>query len=46
MSLPLMADEGMPLGLQLLGGIEKDAELFAVAECVWSSRELMEGARR
>ena len=46
MSLPLMADEGMPLGLQLLGGIEKDAELFAVAEWVWSSRELMEGARR
>ena len=44
MSLPLMADEGMPLGLQLLGGIDKDADLFAVAEWVWSNRGLMKGA--
>ncbi len=46
MSLPLMTDEGMPLGLQLLGGIEKDADLFAVAEWVWSNRGTMEGAKR
>jgi Asp-tRNA(Asn)/Glu-tRNA(Gln) amidotransferase A subunit family amidase len=46
MSLPLMADEGMPLGLQLLGGIEKDADLFAVAEWVWSNRGSIGSANR
>ncbi|MDB5572305.1 MAG: amidase [Hyphomicrobiales bacterium] len=31
MSLPLMSDEGLPLGLQLLGFEGADADLFAVA---------------
>lgn len=45
-SLPVMADEGMPLGLQLLGGIDGDADLLAVAEWVWSHQGVMEGAKR
>jgi Asp-tRNA(Asn)/Glu-tRNA(Gln) amidotransferase A subunit family amidase len=30
-SLPLLADEGLPLGLQVLGFAQRDADLFAVA---------------
>ncbi len=30
-TLPLLTDDGMPLGLQLLGGIDRDAALFEVA---------------
>jgi Asp-tRNA(Asn)/Glu-tRNA(Gln) amidotransferase A subunit family amidase len=30
-SLPLLADEELPLGLQLIGGTDRDAALFAVA---------------
>ncbi len=32
-TLPLLADEGLPLGLQLMGGVERDAALFDTA--VW-----------
>ncbi len=31
LTLPLLADEGMPLGLQLLGRVDEDAALFSVA---------------
>jgi Asp-tRNA(Asn)/Glu-tRNA(Gln) amidotransferase A subunit family amidase len=33
-TLPLLADEGMPLGLQLLGATDRDAALFDVANWV------------
>jgi Asp-tRNA(Asn)/Glu-tRNA(Gln) amidotransferase A subunit family amidase len=33
LTLPLLEDEGLPLGLQLLGGADRDAALFEVA--VW-----------
>ena len=33
LTLPVLSDEGLPLGLQLLGGQNRDADLFAVA--VW-----------
>ncbi len=33
-SLPLLATEGLPLGLQLLGFIGGDADLFAHAAAV------------
>jgi Asp-tRNA(Asn)/Glu-tRNA(Gln) amidotransferase A subunit family amidase len=36
-SLPLLEDEGMPLGLQLIGRAEEDADLFAVARWVWQA---------
>src|SRR5262249_43063174 len=32
-SLPVLADEAMPLGLQLMGGADRDATLFETA--VW-----------
>ncbi len=32
-TLPLLSDEGLPLGLQLMGGVDRDARLFDVA--VW-----------
>ena len=32
-TLPLLEDEGMPLGLQLMGGVDRDAALFDTA--VW-----------
>jgi Asp-tRNA(Asn)/Glu-tRNA(Gln) amidotransferase A subunit family amidase len=32
-TLPLLSDEGLPLGLQLMGGVDCDAGLFDVA--VW-----------
>ena len=31
LTLPLLEDEGLPLGLQLLGGTDRDAALFEVA---------------
>lgn len=34
LTLPLMQDEGLPLGLQLLGGAGRDAALFEVATWV------------
>jgi Asp-tRNA(Asn)/Glu-tRNA(Gln) amidotransferase A subunit family amidase len=34
MTLPLLEDEGLPLGLQLLGGMDRDAALFEVASWV------------
>jgi Asp-tRNA(Asn)/Glu-tRNA(Gln) amidotransferase A subunit family amidase len=34
-SLPLLKDEGLPLGLQLLGLPNRDAELVAQAEWIW-----------
>jgi Asp-tRNA(Asn)/Glu-tRNA(Gln) amidotransferase A subunit family amidase len=34
-SLPLLADDGMPLGLQLIGRADEDAALMAIAEWVW-----------
>ena len=33
-TLPLLADEGLPLGLQLMGGVDRDAALFDAA--VWT----------
>ena len=30
-TLPLLSDEGLPLGLQLMGGVDRDAGLFDVA---------------
>jgi Asp-tRNA(Asn)/Glu-tRNA(Gln) amidotransferase A subunit family amidase len=34
-TLPLLEDESLPLGLQLMGGVDRDAALFNVA--VWVS---------
>jgi Asp-tRNA(Asn)/Glu-tRNA(Gln) amidotransferase A subunit family amidase len=31
LSLPVLEDEGLPLGLQLIGGVNQDAALFGVA---------------
>jgi Asp-tRNA(Asn)/Glu-tRNA(Gln) amidotransferase A subunit family amidase len=36
LTLPLLEDEGLPLGLQLLGGANRDAALFEVASWVAS----------
>jgi Asp-tRNA(Asn)/Glu-tRNA(Gln) amidotransferase A subunit family amidase len=36
-TLPLLADEGLPLGLQLMGGIDRDAALFELA--AWVARD-------
>jgi Asp-tRNA(Asn)/Glu-tRNA(Gln) amidotransferase A subunit family amidase len=33
-TIPLLEDEGMPLGLQLLGGVDHDADLMAIAAWV------------
>ena len=37
LTLPLLADEGLPLGLQLLGATDRDAALFDVAN--WVARD-------
>ena len=37
LTLPLLQDEGLPLGLQLLGGTDRDAALFEVAS--WVARD-------
>ena len=34
LTLPLLSDEGLPLGLQLLGGMNRDAALFEVASWI------------
>ncbi|MPZ57740.1 MAG: amidase [Rhizobiales bacterium] len=34
-SLPLLSDEGMPLGLQIIGRSDQDAALMAIADWVW-----------
>jgi Asp-tRNA(Asn)/Glu-tRNA(Gln) amidotransferase A subunit family amidase len=34
-TLPLLADEGLPLGLQLIGRMDEDADLMAVANWIW-----------
>ncbi|MEI8152472.1 MAG: hypothetical protein WCG92_12850 [Hyphomicrobiales bacterium] len=34
LTLPMLHDEGMPLGLQLLGALDRDAALFEVANFV------------
>ena len=36
-SLPLLHDENLPLGLQLIGMPDRDAELMAIADWVWQS---------
>ncbi len=35
LSLPLLETESLPLGLQLLGFHDRDAELFGRAAAVW-----------
>ncbi len=37
LTLPLLQDEGLPLGLQLLGATDRDAALFEVAN--WVARD-------
>ena len=34
LTLPVLSDEGLPLGLQLLGGVDRDAALFETASWV------------
>jgi len=34
-TLPLLADTGMPLGLQLIGRTNEDAALMATADWIW-----------
>ncbi len=36
-SLPMLSDEGMPLGLQLLGRMDEDTDLIAVARWVFNN---------
>ena len=38
-SLPLLEDEGLPLGLQLLGCADRDAVLYSTAVCVLALME-------
>ena len=40
LTLPLLSDEGLPLGLQLLGSIDRDAALFDVAN--WVARDVFD----
>ena len=42
LTLPLLHDEGLPLGLQLLGAADRDAALFDVAN--WIARDVYERA--
>ena len=42
LTLPLLHDEGMPLGLQLLGALDRDAALFEVAN--WVARDVFDRA--
>jgi Asp-tRNA(Asn)/Glu-tRNA(Gln) amidotransferase A subunit family amidase len=37
LSLPLFEDDGMPLGLQVIGFFNRDAEAFAIAGWLMSS---------
>jgi Asp-tRNA(Asn)/Glu-tRNA(Gln) amidotransferase A subunit family amidase len=36
-SLPLLSDENMPLGLQIVGHAHEDARLLAAAQWLWQS---------
>ncbi len=36
-SLPFLTDENMPLGLQLIGRAEQDADLMAIAHWLWQN---------
>jgi Asp-tRNA(Asn)/Glu-tRNA(Gln) amidotransferase A subunit family amidase len=45
LSLPLLQDENLPLGLQLLGRKDEDADLMAVTEWVWQSYPERTGRR-
>jgi Asp-tRNA(Asn)/Glu-tRNA(Gln) amidotransferase A subunit family amidase len=45
LSLPLLQDESLPLGLQLLGRKDEDADLMAVADWVWQSYPEQTGRR-
>ncbi len=36
-SLPLLEDDGMPLGLQLIGRMDEDADLMAVAQWIYGN---------
>ncbi len=36
-SLPLLDDDGMPLGLQLIGRMDEDADLMAVAQWIYAN---------
>jgi Asp-tRNA(Asn)/Glu-tRNA(Gln) amidotransferase A subunit family amidase len=38
LSLPMMQVEGLPVGLQLMGFLDGDADLVAVARHVWETR--------
>ena len=38
-TLPLLRDDNMPLGLQLLTLPNRDAELMAMADWVWQNYE-------
>ncbi len=38
-TLPLLRDENLPLGLQLIGMPDRDAELMAIADWVWQNYE-------
>ena len=38
LTLPVLADEGLPLGLQLLGRTNDDAALFGVATWIAATR--------
>jgi Asp-tRNA(Asn)/Glu-tRNA(Gln) amidotransferase A subunit family amidase len=42
LTVPLLHDEGMPLGLQLLGALDRDAALFEVAN--WVARDVFDRA--
>ncbi len=37
LSLPLFEADGMPLGLQVIGYFDRDAETFSIASWLWSS---------
>ena len=34
LTLPVLEDEGLPLGLQLIGYVQQDADLFAAAGAI------------
>jgi Asp-tRNA(Asn)/Glu-tRNA(Gln) amidotransferase A subunit family amidase len=36
-SLPFLADESMPLGLQIIGRAEEDADLMAIVDWLWQN---------
>jgi Asp-tRNA(Asn)/Glu-tRNA(Gln) amidotransferase A subunit family amidase len=44
-SLPVLSDEGLPLGLQVMGQTDGDADLLAVAEALWARLAAQNGER-